>query len=167
MALADALLPEFDREMGVTRRLLERVPDGQFAWQPHPKSMSLGRLAEHLAELPQWVGATVTQSSLDLASARRPEGYQPPATRAAVLTMFDANVAAARGVLSGRSDAELMAPWSLLRGEQTVFTMPKAGVLRAFVFNHIVHHRGQLSVYLRLHDVPLPSIYGPSADEQM
>jgi uncharacterized damage-inducible protein DinB len=153
--------------MGVTRRLLERVPDGQFAWQPHPKSMSLGRLAEHLAELPQWVGATVTQSSLDLATARRPEGYQPPATRAAVLAMFDANVAAARGVLAGRSDAELMAPWSLLRGEQTVFTMPKAGVLRAFVFNHIVHHRGQLSVYLRLHDVPLPSIYGPSADEQM
>jgi uncharacterized damage-inducible protein DinB len=166
MGLADALLPEFDREMGVTRRLLERVPDGQFAWQPHPKSMTLGRLAEHLAELPQWVGATVMQTSLDLAVARRPEGYQPPATRAAVLAMFDANVAAARGALTGRSDAELMAPWSLLRGEHTLFTMPKAGVLRAFVLNHIVHHRGQLSVYLRLRDVPLPSIYGPSADEQ-
>jgi uncharacterized damage-inducible protein DinB len=165
MGLVDALLPEFDREMGVTRRLLERVPDGQFAWQPHPKSMTLGRLAEHLAELPQWVGATVLDSSLDLATTRRPDGYQPPATRAAVLTMFDQNVAAARGVLAGRSDAELMAPWSLLRGEQTIFTMPKAGVLRAFVLNHIVHHRGQLSVYLRLRDVPLPSIYGPSADE--
>jgi uncharacterized damage-inducible protein DinB len=167
MGLADALLPEFDREMGVTRRLLERVPDGQFAWQPHPKSMTLGRLAEHLAELPQWVGATIMQSSLDLAAARRPEGYQPPATRAAVLAMFDTNIAAARGVLAGRSDAELMAPWSLLRGEHTIFTMPKAGVLRAFVLNHIVHHRGQLSVYLRLRDVPLPSIYGPSADESM
>jgi uncharacterized damage-inducible protein DinB len=167
MSIADALLPEFDREMGVTRRLLERVPDGQLAWQPHPKSMTLGRLAEHLAELPQWVGATVTQSSLDLATARRPEGSQPPASRAAVLAMFDANVSAARGVLAGRSDAELMAPWSLLRGEQTIFTMPKAGVLRAFVLNHIVHHRGQLSVYLRLQDVPLPSIYGPSADETM
>jgi hypothetical protein len=83
MGIADALLPEFDREMGVTRRLLERVPDGQFAWQPHPKSMTLGRLAEHLAELPQWVGATVDQSSLDLAAARRPDGYQAPATRAA------------------------------------------------------------------------------------
>jgi uncharacterized damage-inducible protein DinB len=166
MGIAEALLPEFDREMGVTRRLLERVPDGQFAWQPHPKSMTLGRLAEHLAELPQWVGATVMQTSLDLAVARRPEGYQPPATRAAVLAMFDANVAAARGALTGRSDAELMAPWSLLRGEHTLFTMPKAGVLRAFVLNHIVHHRGQLSVYLRLRDVPLPSIYGPSADEQ-
>ena len=167
MSIADALLPEFEREMGVTRRLLERVPDGQFAWQPHPKSMTLGRLAEHLAELPQWVGATVTQSSLDLAAARRPDGYQSPASCAAVLAMFDTNVAAARGVLTGRSDPELMAPWSLKRGEQTVFTMPKAGVLRAFVLNHIVHHRGQLSVYLRLHDVPLPSIYGPSADEQM
>jgi uncharacterized damage-inducible protein DinB len=166
MAIADALLPEFDREMGVTRRLLERVPDGQFAWQPHPRSMTLGRLSEHLAELPQWVGTAVAESGLDLAAARRPDGYQPPASRAAVLAMFDTNVAAARAALAGRTDAELMAPWTLRRGEHTVFTMPKAGVLRSFVFNHIIHHRGQLSVYLRLHDVPLPSIYGPSADEQ-
>jgi uncharacterized damage-inducible protein DinB len=167
MSIADALLPEFDREMGVTRRLLERVPDGTFAWQPHARSMTLGRLAEHLAELPQWIGATVDQSGVDLAAARRPEGYQPPATCAAVLAMFDQNVKAARAALAGRTDAELMAPWSLRRGEQLVFTMPKAGVLRAFVMNHIVHHRGQLSVYLRMHDVPLPSIYGPSADEGM
>lgn len=166
MSLVDGLLPEFDREMGVTRRLLERLPDGQFAWQPHPKSMTLGRLAEHLAELPQWVGTAVKDAGLDLATARRPDGYQPPATRDAVLAMFDANVAAARGVLTGRSDAELMAPWSLQRAGQTIFTMPKAGVLRAFVLSHIIHHRGQLSVYLRLHDVPLPSIYGPSADEE-
>ena len=82
MSIADALLPEFDREMGVTRRLLERVPDGQFEWQPHPKSMTLGRLAEHLAELPQWVGATITQPNIDLATAQRPEGYQRPSTRA-------------------------------------------------------------------------------------
>jgi uncharacterized damage-inducible protein DinB len=167
MSIADALLPEFDREMGVTRRLLERLPDGQFAWQPHPKSMTLGRLAEHLAELPQWVGVAVTQSSFDMGTSRRPEGYQPPATRDAVLAMFDANVSAARAALAGRSDAELMAPWTLLRGGQTIFSMPKAGVLRAFVMNHIVHHRGQLSVYLRIHDVPLPSIYGSSADEAM
>jgi uncharacterized damage-inducible protein DinB len=167
MSIAEALLPEFDREMGVTRRLLERVPDGQFAWQPHPKSMTLGRLAEHLAELPQWVGFTIAQPNIDMATARRPEGYQAPATRAAVLAMFDANVTAARDALSGKSDAELMAPWTLLRGGQALFTMPKAGVLRSFVFNHIVHHRGQLSVYLRLQDVPLPSIYGPSGDEAM
>lgn len=167
MSLVDSLLPEFDREMGVTRRLLERVPDGQFAWQPHPKSMTLGRLSEHLAELPQWVGSAVTQSGIDLATTRRPDGYQSPATRSAVLAMFDANVAAARSALVGRSDAELMAPWTLQRGGQVIFTMPKAGVLRSFVLSHMVHHRGQLSVYLRLHDVPLPSIYGPSADEQI
>jgi uncharacterized damage-inducible protein DinB len=167
MSIAETLLPEFDREMGVTRRLLERVPDGQFAWQPHPKSMTLGRLAEHLAELPQWVAFTITQPSIDMATARRPDGYRPPPTRDAVLAMFDANVSAARTAMSGRTDGELMAPWTLLRGSHTVFTMPKAGVLRSFVFNHIIHHRGQLSVYLRLQNVPLPSIYGPSGDESM
>lgn len=166
MGIVDALLPEFDREMGVTRRLLERVPDGQFAWQPHPKSMTLGRLAEHLAELPNWVGATMTRDSFDM-EVGRPAGYTSPATRDAVLAMFDASVTGARGALASRTDAELLAPWTLLKGGQPVFTMPKASVLRAFVFNHIVHHRGQLSVYLRMHDVPLPSIYGPSADEAM
>lgn len=167
MSIADALLPEFDREMGVTRRLLERVPDGQFAWQPHPTSMTLGRLTEHLAELPQWVGVAVGQSSFDMAEGRRPEGYQPPATRDAALAMFDANVTSARAALAGKGDAELMAPWSLLRGGHQVFTMPRAGVLRAFVMNHIIHHRGQLSVYLRMLGVPMPSIYGPSGDEAL
>jgi uncharacterized damage-inducible protein DinB len=167
MSLVDALLPEFDREMGSTRRVLERVPDGQFAWQPHPKSMTMGRLAEHLAELPHWVGVTVGQSEFDMGTARRPDGYTSPQTREAVLAMFDANVTAARAALAGRTDAELMAPWTLLRGGHTLFTMPKASVLRSFVMNHIVHHRGQMTVYLRLHDVPLPSIYGPSGDEAM
>jgi len=166
MTIAESLLPEFDREMAVTRKLLERVPDGQFDWQPHAKSMTLGRLAGHLAELAQWVAVTFTQSSLDVATPR-PAGYTAPATRQAVLELFDAQVAAARTALAGRSDAELQAPWSLKRGAETVFTMPKANVLRMMVFNHIIHHRGQLSVYLRMHDVPLPSIYGPSADEAM
>jgi uncharacterized damage-inducible protein DinB len=164
MRISDTLLPEFDREVGVTRKLLERVPDGQFAWQPHPRSMTLGRLAAHLAELPHWVGLTIGQDGFDM-SAPRPEGYQPPATRDAVLALFDANAAAARAALAGRGDGELMGPWSLCQGKQTLFTMPKATVLRTFVFNHMVHHRGQLSVYLRMHDVPLPSMYGPSADE--
>ena len=166
MTITESLLPEFDREMSVTRKLLERVPDGQFDWKPHAKSMTLGRLAWHLAELAQWVTVTITQNSLDLATPR-PEGFTAPATRAAVLALFDAQVTAARAALLGRSDAELQAPWSLLRGGQTVFTMPRVGVLRMMVLNHIVHHRGQLSVYLRMHDVPLPSIYGPSADEAM
>lgn len=165
MSLVESLLPEFDREMGVTRRLLERVPDGQFAWKPHEKSMTLGRLAEHLAEMPHWCTATLTEKGVDAAKAR-PEGYQPPATRDAVLAMFDKNLAAARTALVGRADPELMVSWSLTFEGREIFTMPRIAVLRGFVMNHMIHHRGQLSVYLRLQDVPLPSIYGPSADEQ-
>lgn len=166
MSIVEMLLPEFDREMGVTRRLLERVPDDQFAWKPHDKSMTLGRLAEHLAELPMWARVSITDSGIDMASGR-PEGYQPPATRAAVLAMFDANVAEARTALAGRTDAELMAPWTLKAQGKEIFTMPKAAVLRSFVINHVIHHRGQMSVYLRLQNVPVPSMYGPSADEAM
>lgn len=166
MAIAETLLPEFDREMGLTRRLLERLPEGQFGWKPHERSMTLGRLAEHLAELPMWGKVSIAESGIDMATGR-PDGYQPPTTRAAVLAMFDQNVAEARAALTGRTDAELMAPWTLSAQGKEVFTMPKAAVLRSFVMNHIVHHRGQMSVYLRLHDVPIPSMYGPSADETM
>jgi uncharacterized damage-inducible protein DinB len=166
MTIADALLPEFDREMGLTRRVLERVPDGQFDWHPHAKSMTLGRLAEHLAELPGWARVSILEGGIDMATGRPPD-YVPPATRAAVLEMFDRHVGEARAALSGRTDAELMAPWTLKAQGKEIFTMPKAAVLRGFVMNHLIHHRGQMSVYLRLHDVPVPSIYGPSADEQM
>ncbi len=166
MSIAESLLPEFDREMGLTRRLLERIPDGQFAWKPHEKSMTLGRLAEHLAELPGWVKVSIIDSGVDM-SIRRPGDYTPPATRAAVLEMFDKNMAEARTTLNGRTDAELFAPWTLKAQGKEVFTMPKAVVLRGFVMNHIIHHRGQMSVYLRLQNVPVPSIYGPSADEAM
>ncbi len=166
MSIAETLLPEFDHEMGVTRRLLERLPDGQFAWKPHDKSMSLGRLGEHVAELPTWVSIAIEHGEFDLAR-ERPSGYQAPATRDALVAFFDANVASARAALAGRTDAELLAPWTLKQGETVIFTMPKAAVLRSFVLNHHVHHRGQLSVYLRLCDVPVPSMYGPSADEAM
>ena len=166
MSIAESLLPEFDREMGLTRRLLERVPDGQFAWKPHEKSMTLGRLAEHLAELPGWARVSINDDGIDM-SVSRPPDYVPPATRAAVLAMFDKNVTESRTALTGRTDAELMAPWTLKAQGKEIFTMPKAIVLRGFVMNHIIHHRGQMTVYLRLQDVPLPSIYGPSADEQM
>jgi uncharacterized damage-inducible protein DinB len=166
MSIAESLLPEFDREMGLTRRLLERVPDGQFAWKPHEKSMTLGRLAEHLAELPYWCRMTILESGIDVATRRPPE-YVPPATRAAVLQMFDANLVEARAALTGRTDAELMAPWKLSNQGKEVFTMPKAVVLRGFVMNHMIHHRGQMSVYLRLQNIPVPSMYGPSADEAM
>jgi uncharacterized damage-inducible protein DinB len=162
MLLIDALLPEFDREMTLTRRLLERVPEDRFDWKPHPKSMSLGALSTHLAHLPVWAEVTARQTTFDLAT-------QPPreaaASRQELLATFDRNVAQAREALVGRTDAELLAPWTLKSGSHTIFTMPKTSVLRSMVLNHLVHHRGQLSVYLRLHDVPVPSIYGPSADE--
>jgi uncharacterized damage-inducible protein DinB len=128
--------------------------------------MTLGRLAEHLAELPLWARVSIVDSGIDM-SVGRPAGYVPPSTRAAVLEMFDRNVADARAALSGRTDAELMAPWTLKSQGKEVFTMPKAVVLRSFVMNHMVHHRGQMSVYLRLQNVPVPSMYGPSADEPM
>lgn len=166
MTIAESLLPEFDREMGLTRRVLERVPDGVFGWKPHDKSMTLGRLAEHLAELPGWLKVSIVDSGIDMATGRPPE-YQPPATRAAVLEMFDRNAGEARSALVGRTDAELMAPWTLKAQGKEVFTMPKAAVVRGFVMNHIIHHRGQMSVYLRLQNVAVPSIYGPSADESM
>ncbi len=163
MAIVDFLLPEFDHEMATTRRLLERLPEDRFAWKPHAKSFSLGQLAQHVANLPRWGHITLEQSDFDLASG----GTTPEVdTRAAVLAAFDSHVGHARAALVGKTDGELMVPWSLKRGDQTVFTMPKASVWRSFVMNHLVHHRGQLSVYLRQQDVPLPSMYGPSADEQ-
>jgi|SRR5919109_3091331 uncharacterized damage-inducible protein DinB len=164
MTIAESLLPEFDREMGLTRRVLERVPDGEFAWKPHPKSMTLGRLAEHLAELPQWLAISITDPGIDMGTGRPPD-YKSPDTRAAVLGMFDKHVALARSALNGRTDAELMAPWTLKNQGKEVFTMPKVAVVRGFAMNHMIHHRGQLMVYLRLKEIPLPSIYGPSADE--
>lgn len=166
MSIAESLLPEFDREMGVTRRVLERLPQAQFSWKPHDKSMTLGRLAEHLAELPGWAKVSIVDKGIDMAS-QRPADYKSPDTCAAVLAMFDKNVAEARAALAGRSDAELMAPWTLKAQGKEIFTMPKAMVLRGFVMNHIIHHRGQMSVYLRLHNVAVPSMYGPSADEAM
>jgi uncharacterized damage-inducible protein DinB len=166
MTIAESLLPEFDREIGLTRRVLERVPDGVFDWKPHEKSMTMGRLAEHLAELPGWLKVAVLEAGIDMATGR-PPGYASPSTRAAVLATFDKNAAEARSALTGRTDAEMMAPWTLEAQGKEVFTMPKAVVVRGFVMNHMIHHRGQMSVYLRLQNVPVPSIYGPSADETM
>ncbi len=164
--ISRAFLPEFDQETATTRKLLERVPDGKFDWKPHVKSGSLGWLAGHLANLPSWVIFTVNQDSLDL-NPPGSSGPKPPqaSNRADVLAQFDKNVADARQVIAGANDEELMRPWSLLNGGKKLFTLPKAAVLRSFVFNHLIHHRGQLSVYLRLLDVPVPSMYGPSADE--
>ena len=162
MAILDALLPEFDHEMATTRRVLDRVPDVQFGWKPHDKSMSLGELAGHLANLPFWCTATLQDTSLDLATYQR---NPPPTSKADLLKGFDDRVAAARAKLTATTDPEFLVPWTLKHGDQEFFTMPRISVLRTFVMNHMVHHRGQLTVYLRLNNVPVPAIYGPTADE--
>ena len=164
MAIKDALLPEFDHEMGTTRRVLERVPEADFAWKPHERSMSLGQLAGHLANLPTWFSIILERSNYDLETLDR-RSTEPP-SRDNLLQEFDAKVRAARACVVQRSDAEMLVPWTLKNGGHEVFTMPRISAVRGFVMNHSIHHRGQLSVYLRLRSVPLPSMYGPTADEE-
>ena len=156
------LLPEFDHEFALTRRMLERVPLEQGEWRPHEKSSSLRSLASHLAHLPQWVPMTIAQDEVVLDGA-----YETPQHDSveSLLAHFDEGVATARPLIEGASAADLSAMWSLKRGGEVNVAMPKAAVLRSFIFNHNVHHRAQLGVYLRLLDVPVPASYGPSADE--
>lgn len=166
MAIAEAMLPEFDQEMANTRRMLERAPENQFGWRPHEKSPTLGWLLSHLVEIPGWMQLSLSTDEFDVA----PPGQPPHRTTeqesvAAALTAFDSNVAAARDALAAADDATLLSSWTLRHGGQVVLTMPKVGVVRGFVLNHSVHHRAQLGLYLRLLDVPVPAIYGPSADE--
>lgn len=168
MALNRALLAEFDHEMANTRKTLERVPEGKFDWKPHEKSMAMGGLATHLANIPSWGVIAIEKESFDMA----PPGAPPPRmqmarSRREVLELFDKNASAARAAIAGASDEQLKQPWSLLSGGNTVFTLPRIAVLRSMVMSHGIHHRGQLTVYLRLNDIPVPAIYGPSADEGM
>ena len=165
MSVKDGFIAEYQMEMATTRKALERLPEGRFAFKPHEKSYSLGELGTHLANLQQWVGVTLNMDAFDV-------GVHVPRTEAlkttgAVLEMFDKNVAEAVKMMADAPDDRYMESWSLKNGDTTVFTMPKAAVLRSFVLNHTIHHRGQLTVYLRLNDVALPMIYGPTADEQM
>jgi uncharacterized damage-inducible protein DinB len=165
MRLSETLLPELDQEMATTRRLLERVPDDHTGWKPHDKSMSLGRLATHLAELPSFVSMILSVSDFDIAA--RMASYTPQTLdgHQEMLDLFDSNVRSARAAIESADNEALMQPWTLRRGEHVVFTLPRMAALRAMFFSHMIHHRGQLSVYLRLNDVPVPSIYGPTADE--
>ena len=163
MSLCASLAAEMRQEAKTTRRLLERVPEASFGWKPHEKSMTLGRLAAHVAELPELVIPALTQPELDFASgAFKP--FEPQST-AELLEKFDRNIDAAAGMLEQQPDDRMGEPWKLRSGDHVLFEMPRAMVVRFVGLNHVVHHRGQLSVYLRLLDVPLPSIYGPSADE--
>ncbi|MCL6565039.1 MAG: DinB family protein [Acidobacteriia bacterium] len=167
MPIRDALLPEFDYEMEKARKTLERVPENRFDWRPHPKSPTMGWLAGHLANLPSWAVITIQQDRLDLSPPGAPPYREPePGTRQQLLEAFDKNVAAARAAIAGASDEHLRQNWTLLKGGQELMTLPRVSVLRSFVLNHLIHHRAQLGVYLRLNDVPVPAIYGPSADEQ-
>jgi len=161
--MSQALLPEFDNEMKLTRKALERVPDDKFDWKPHAKSMALGRLAAHLAELPAFGTGIITTDGMNFDKGE----YKAltAANRAEVLEAFDKNVAATREAIVGATDDQLRQPWHLIYQGKKMFEAPKIAALRGMALNHIIHHRGQLTVYLRLNDVAVPSIYGPSADE--
>ncbi len=168
MTIAEALLPEFDQEMASTRRLLERTPEAHAGWKPHPKSMGLGQLAIHVATLPGWITMTLQQTEFDV----HPPGgssYKNPEFQStkALLALFDESVKGARAALAAASDRDFMVSWTLKNNGVAAFSLPRVAVVRSFAMNHLIHHRGQYDVYLRLRDVPLPQIYGPTADEPM
>ncbi|MGH7192402.1 MAG: DinB family protein [Candidatus Saccharimonadales bacterium] len=166
MTYADTILPEFDHEMANTRKVLERVPEDKLEWRAHPKSNTIGWNANHLVEIPGWVEGTLTKTSWDIAPAFGEQYHSPHLTsRRAMLETFDKNVTAARRAISAVKDGELGQPWSLLQGGKPIFTMPRAAVIRNFVLNHLIHHRAHLCVYLRLNDIPVPGMYGPSGEE--
>ncbi|MGD0094396.1 MAG: DinB family protein [Planctomycetota bacterium] len=164
MRMIDPLLAEFSQEMASTRKMLESLPQEQLGWKPHPKSMSLGRLACHIAESLKWTGTILNTDGLKLDA-----GYKPLELKTVkeIVEAFDQNVAAASQAMQGAADPLLMQTWTLQWKGQVVFSLPKIAVLRLMIFSHTIHHRGQLSVYLRLKDVPLPMVYGPTADTPM
>jgi uncharacterized damage-inducible protein DinB len=162
MTMANAMAMELEQEAKSTRKMLERLKEETFDWKPHEKSMTMGRLASHVVDLLEWAEPTLRLEEMDL-----PAKYEPwiAGSRSELLERFDSNVRKSVEALKGYPDEKLLRPWTLRSGETVYFTMPRAVVMRSFVLNHLVHHRGQLSVYIRLHDIPVPSIYGPSADE--
>jgi uncharacterized damage-inducible protein DinB len=161
MTTSETLLRQFDPEMVSTRKILECVPGDRFAWKPHEKSMTLGRLASHVAEMPQWAFMTVNLDKLDLAPDSK--GFLA-SSEAELMEAFDNNVSGAREAIAGASEEHLEKNWSLLFQGAQILSMPRIYILRNTVISHLIHHRGQLSVYLRLLDVPIPGMYGPSAD---
>ena len=160
MSMTEAFLPEFEHEMATTRRLLERVPDDKVSWKPHEKSFSLGHLAQLISRMPGWIGQTLLQSEINLAEGA---GYSNEKT-STLVEQFDKNVSETRDAISKATDEQLNDMWALKAGDKVLMSQPRGVAIRGHL-NHLVHHRGQLSVYLRMNDVPLPSIYGPTADE--
>ena len=166
MTIAREFLIEFDEEMKMTRRMLERVPDAVLDYKPHPKSMSMRELASHIADMPGWGAVTVESDELDLQPPEGPayEVYLGE-SRDGILGAFDRNVVKAKAAISPVSNEEMLTDWTLLMHARPIFTMPRISVLKSMTLNHIIHHRAQLGVYLRLNDVPIPGMYGPSADD--
>lgn len=165
MRMIDPLLMEFDRESATTRKLLSRVPPDKLTWKPHAKSYSLGQLAQHLATLPQLIAGSLLPGGFDLATGGDRTTVKEPASVETVLKSFDESLAAAKAAMAQLDDAKAMGTWTLRKGGTVLMELPRIALVRTILLNHLIHHRGQLSVYLRLLDVPLPSIYGPTADE--
>ena len=166
MTIGQSMLSEFDEEMKNTRKILERCPDANWNWKPHAKSGTLGWLAAHVGTVPQWITMTIQTEELDYAPVGGP-AYEPPkiSNRTELLAAFDKGSGEARAALAAVSDQELMKNWKLLAGGQEVLTLPRLACIRGMCLNHLYHHRGQLTVYFRLLGIPVPGIYGPSADE--
>jgi uncharacterized damage-inducible protein DinB len=164
MAIRDALLPEFDHEFAGARKCLERLPADKFDFTPHPKSWPLRRLAAHVATIADWASITCEQADLDMSVKRAPSA--PMNSAAELVARLDDVVAKGRAAIASTDDAKMMELWTLKSGDHVVFTLPRAAVLRSFVLNHLIHHRAQLTIYMRMLDVPVPGLYGPSADEQ-
>lgn len=158
----EAFVAEFDSEMARTRKELERVPDGKFAWKPHPKSTAMGNLASHIASLAGFGDALLKMDSIDVTKRGAPFVAK---TQKELLEVFDKNVATSRAAVAAATAEQLGKTWTLYNGDKVIFTMPRTNVLRTMLINHVIHHRAQLGVYLRLNDIPVPSIYGPTADE--
>lgn len=162
MSIGQSMLGEFDYEMANTRKTLERVPDDKLDWQPHPKSMTMGQLASHIAEMVGWTGITLTEPSYEIAPDFKPFAAT---SNADLMKKFDEGAASARAAIEKVDDAALMAPWKLIANGAPMFEMPRIAVLRSMIMNHVIHHRAQLGVYFRLNGIPVPALYGPSADE--
>ncbi len=166
MTYAETILPEFDKEMAGTRKVLERIPDDKLDWRAHPKSNTIGWNANHVADLPNWLVQTVTKLSLDIAPVDGERYAFPKLTSTReILDLFDRNVAAAREAITTVKDEDMGRMWTLSQAGKPLFTMPRAAVVRGVVLNHIIHHRAILCVYLRLNDISVPGLYGPSGDE--
>jgi uncharacterized damage-inducible protein DinB len=166
MNISELLLPELDQESASTRKVLSALPADKLDWKPHEKSMSFRGLATHVANMPKWAVMTIDADSFDIAPSGEDATHEEAVTSVEhALKMFDENVAAARTAIAGTNDEHLMAPWTLMSGGGTLFTMPRYSVVRSMIMNHLIHHRAQLGVYMRLNDMPMPSTYGPTADD--